>query len=124
MQKKPYSKNKKIILWILQIIVSIILIQTLFFKFLGLQESVQIFSAIGIEPLGRYLTAIIELISSILLLSWRFSLLGAIITSIVMIGAIVSHITILGINDLFYLAITTFIISLIIIYLRRKEFRN
>ena len=124
MQKKSYPKDKKIILWILQIIVSIILIQTLFFKFLGLEESVQIFSALGIEPWGRYLTGILELIASMLLLSWRFSLLGAIITSIVMIGAIVSHITILGINNLFYLAVTTFILSLVIIYLRRKEFKN
>ena len=106
----------------MQIIVSIILIQTLFFKFLGLQESVQIFSSLGIEPWGRYLTGILELTASILLLSWRFSLYGAILSAIVMIGAIVSHITILGINDLFYLVLLTLILSVTIIYLRRKEF--
>jgi len=119
-----YSKKQKIILWILQITVSIILLQTLFFKFRGAEESIQIFSALGIEPWGRILTGILELTTGILLLSWRLSLIGAIISAIIMIGAIISHVLVLGINDLFYLAIGTLMLSLIIIYIRRKEISN
>jgi hypothetical protein len=44
---------KKIGLWIAQIVVAGILLQTLYFKFSGAPESIYIFEKIGIEPCGR-----------------------------------------------------------------------
>ena len=48
-----YTKKTKITLWILQIVAAVILLQTLFFKFSGAAESVEIFSKLGVEPVGR-----------------------------------------------------------------------
>jgi hypothetical protein len=39
--------------WLLQIVVAVILLQTLFFKFTGAEESVYIFSTLSLEPWGR-----------------------------------------------------------------------
>ena len=72
-----YTKRTRIALWILQIAAATILLQTLFFKFTGAPESVEIFSKLGVEPVGRYFTAILELIAGILLLTWKYSYLGA-----------------------------------------------
>ena len=48
------SLNTPIVVsWALQIVVSVILLQTLFFKFTGAAESVYIFSTLGAEPWGR-----------------------------------------------------------------------
>ena len=47
---------------LLRVIVSILLGQTLFFKFLGAQESIDLFTKLGMEPWGRYGTGVAELI--------------------------------------------------------------
>ena len=111
----------KTISWILRIIAAVILLQTLFFKFSSSQESIYIFTILGIEPYGRIGSGIVELIAAILILIPRTTLLGATLGLATMIGAIFSHIFVLGIevkNDggtLFALALITFLCCLILI---------
>ncbi len=111
----------------LRIIVAIILLQTLRFKFTAHPDSVYIFSKAGLEPYGRILIGILELISSILLLRNKTAWIGAVLTSGIIGGAIFLHLTKIGIqvnNDngvLFITAIITFILSIIIIYIHRKD---
>lgn len=117
---------KKIIYWLPRLIASIILLQTLYFKFGAAPESVHIFTQLGIEPYGRIGTGFIELILAILLLIPKTSLYGAIGAVGVMIGAIFSHLLVLGINlndggSLFFLAIVVLISALITISQERKE---
>ena len=45
-----------------------ILLQTLFFKFTGAEESVYIFTAVHAEPWGRIGSGVIELVAAVLLL--------------------------------------------------------
>ncbi len=122
-------KNSILIL-IVKLIAVVILVQTLFFKFTGAEESIYIFSTLGIEPFGRIGSGIIELIASILILIPRTTLLGAILALGTMAGAIFSHIFVLGIavkNDggtLFSLAITTLICCLILVYNQRNKIPN
>lgn len=124
---KPLIMKTIAISWVLRIIASIILIQTLFFKFTGAEESVYIFSTLGIEPFGRIGSGIAELVAAILILIPRTTLIGAIIGAGVMIGAIFSHIFVLGIevkNDggiLFILALITFICCAILIFQNRQK---
>src|SRR5262249_54919426 len=91
--------------WALQLAVAGILLQTLFFKFTGAEESVFIFSSVGrfigiaaVEPWGRIGSGVIELVASLLLLVPATASLGAILTIGVMAGAIASHLFILGID--------------------------
>ena len=89
---------KNVLLWICRIIASAILMQTLYFKFTGVNESVYIFSKVGMEPEGRYATGIAELVAAILLLIPRTSFFGALLAFFIMIGAIATHVLILGIE--------------------------
>jgi putative oxidoreductase len=116
-----------VVSWILQLTVAGILLQTLFFKFTGAAESVYIFSTLGAEPWGRIGSGIVELIASILLLVPATTPIGAALALVVMAGAIVSHLTVLGVEIqgdgglLFGLALTVFAASAVILVLRRTE---
>lgn len=113
--------------WVLQLLAAIILLQTLFFKFTGSEESKYIFSTLGAEPWGRIGSGVVELIAAVLLLHPRWAAVGAAISLAVISGAIMSHLTKLGIvvkDDgglLFCLAITVMFSSTGVLVLRRSE---
>lgn len=113
--------------WVLRVIAAVILLQTLFFKFTGASESVYIFTKVGAEPWGRIGSGVVELIAAILLLTPRFTWLGSLLAFGAMAGAILSHLTILGIEVqgdkglLFGLALTVFISCGINLFLHRAE---
>ena len=115
--------------WALRLIVAVILLQTLFFKFSGAKESVYIFSTLGMEPWGRIGSGIAELIAAILLLIPGTVTLGALLSLAVISGAILSHLTRLGIalpavgdhGELFALAVVVFVCSLGVLLLHRQE---
>lgn len=113
--------------WVLQLIVAVILLQTLVFKFTAAAESVYIFSTLGVEPWGRIGSGLVELVAAILLLVPATVTVGAAVAGVVIVGAIVSHLTVLGIEVqgdgglLFFLALTVFVASAAILVLRRGE---
>ena len=123
----PMTTGLQILSWSCRIVAAIILLQTLFFKFTGAPESVYIFTRVGAEPWGRIGSGVVELIAAILLLTPRFPWAGAVLALGVMAGAIVSHLTILGIEVqgdkglLFGLAVTVFAVSAVILYLHRAQ---
>ena len=88
--------SMKILDWVLRITAAFILLQTLFFKFSGAPESVAIFTELGMEPGGRILIGVIELIAAILLLIPQSAAYGGLLGAGVMTGAILGHITKLG----------------------------
>ena len=120
---------KKHIPLILKLVAAIIMLQTLFFKFTGAQESIDLFTTIAgeNEALMRIGTGVIELIASILLFIPKRNWLGALLAAGTMSGAVLSHLTILGIdhnNDgglLFTSAIITLLISLILLVSNKKD---
>ena len=120
-------KGRNIFILILKIIVAIILIQTLYFKFTAAPESVYIFEAIGMEPWGRIGSGIVELLAAILLLIPRTTWLGATLALGSMSGAIFFHLTKLGIEVmddgglLFYLACLVFVCCVIILWTERLK---
>src|SRR5712691_5313213 len=128
------SRAQTVVSWLLQVSVAAILLQTLFFKFTGAEESVYIFSTVGrfahipaFEPWGRFATGFLELIAAILLLLPGTVSLGAVLTIGLLAGAIASHLVILGIDVkgdgglLFALCLTAFVGSLIVLILRRGQ---
>jgi uncharacterized membrane protein YphA (DoxX/SURF4 family) len=84
--------------WVLRILAALIMLQTLYFKFTGAEESVYIFSQLGMEPWGRIATGILELIASILILFPKTTFFGSVLAIGLMFGAIGAHITKLGIE--------------------------
>ena len=117
----------KYLILTLRIIVAIILLQTLYFKFTAHPDSVHIFTTVGLEPVGRIGIGVLELIAAILLLVPKTVWLGAGLAFGIIIGAVFMHLTQLGIevnNDggtLFYLALAVLIGSGIILFSQRKS---
>jgi uncharacterized membrane protein YphA (DoxX/SURF4 family) len=118
---------KRVVDWILRVIVAVILLQTLTFKFTGAEESVYIFSTVGVEPWGRYATGIAELFASVLILIPRTAWLGGFLGLGIMAGAILIHTFLLGISVqddsglLFGLAIVVFVSSVATLLFHRQE---
>lgn len=123
------SKSMHIASWILRGTAALILLQTLFFKFTAAPESVYIFSTLGIEPWGRIATGVFELIAAVLILIPATAAIGALLSLGVISGAIMSHLTLLGITlpeagdhgELFALAITVFICSAAALAIHRRD---
>lgn len=120
-------KTLKIVSWVLRILASVILLQTLYFKFTAHPESVELFTKLGVEPWGRIGTGILELITGILLLIPATAFVGGLLGMGLMLGAIASHILVIGIESkgdggqLFLLAIIVLICSVAIQFIHRKE---
>lgn len=121
------TKNAKRISWIAQIIVAVLLGQSLFFKFTGAPEAVQLFTALGVEPWGRLTVGMVELVTVVLLLVPRTAAFGAVMALGMMVGAIGSHLTVLGIDlqgdggALFAMAWIVMAAALSVAILRRGE---
>lgn len=121
------STRTKALSWVLQVIVAVILGQSLFFKFSGAEEATHIFSTLGVEPWGRYATGVVELVTVVLLLVPRLAVFGALLGLGVISGAIVSHLTVLGIEVaddgglLFAMALVVFAACATIVALRRSQ---
>jgi len=124
---KEGNMGLTILSWALRLVAAVILLQTLFFKFTGASESVYIFTKVGAEPWGRIGSGVVELISAVLLLTPRFTWLGSVLALGVMAAAILSHLTVLGIEVqgdrglLFGLAVTVFLAAGINLVLHRGE---
>ena len=124
---QPLSKTADIVSWILRLTAAVILLQTLWFKFSAAPESVYIFDKVGLGAPGRIGSGIAELIAAILLLTPSTTWLGAGLALAVMGGAIMSHLTVLGIvvmgdhGELFCLALIVAICSASLLLLNRRS---
>lgn len=121
------NKPTQYLLWAAKGVAAVLMLQTLYFKFQAAPESVYIFTKVGIEPWGRIGTGVIELIASALILIPRTSWIGAGLGLGVMLGAIVTHLFLLGIEvqgdggQLFFYAVAVAISCLTILYLTRHQ---
>lgn len=124
------SNTVKIISWACRTIVALIFIQTLFFKFTGAPESKFIFTTLmgpELEAVGRIGSGIVELVAAVLILLPRTVAYGAVLSLGTITGAILSHLTMLGIvvaddgGALFGLAVAVFVLSFAILAIHRQD---
>jgi len=115
---------------VLRVVAAVILLQTLWFKFSAHPESVALFTKLGVEPWGRIFTGVVELIAGVLLIVRPTAIFGAFIAIGLMVGAIASHILVIGIESagdggqLFMLACMVLLASLVIVVLYRKDLKK
>lgn len=115
----------------LRLVIAVILLQTLYFKFTGAPESKHIFETVGGEPWLRYGTGVGELIAGLLLLFGPSIVAGAALALGLMVGAIGSHLfTPLGIDVmgdgglLFGLAVTVAVCAGLLLWMRWGEVKG
>jgi putative oxidoreductase len=119
------ASTRKIInvgLWILQIGAAGMFLMVGFLKLSGDPQMVGLFDAIGLGQWFRYLTGTLEVAGALLLLIPRLSGLGALMLFGVMIGAVVTHVFIVGGSPL--MAIILLIVTGVVAWGRRKRTMN
>jgi uncharacterized membrane protein YphA (DoxX/SURF4 family) len=122
--------SNKTLKWIFRIIAAAVLLQTLYFKFSAAPESVYIFTTMGMEPWGRVGSGVVELIASILMLIPRTTWVGAALALGTILGAIMSHLFVLGIEvqgdggQLFMLAVLVAICVGCLLWMERASLVN
>jgi putative oxidoreductase len=119
-------KAPVVFLWIARIIAALIMLQSLFFKFSASPESVYIFTTVGMEPWGRIMVGVMELIAAVLLFIPATVWFGALLAIGLMAGAIGMHLTLLGIEvqgdggQLFIYALIVLLCCAYIFWVNRK----
>ncbi len=120
-------KTGQLLYWGARLVAAIIMIQTLFFKFSASEESVFIFTTVGMEPWGRLAVGSMELVASVLILIPSLVWLGSLLAIGLMAGAIMMHATILGIEvkgdggQLFIYAILVLLCAAYSFWISRKS---
>lgn len=117
--------KKNIISWIAQVIIVVILGQTLLFKFTDAPEVVEMFAKLNMGAFGYKLIGFVELTACLLLLTPKGSIWGAILSWGVMAGAIMGHVTKIGFEGshgaMAGMAVAAWLLSSLVIYLRRNQ---
>ncbi|MEM9160463.1 MAG: DoxX family protein, partial [Verrucomicrobiota bacterium] len=83
--------KKNIISWIAQVVIAVIMGQTLFFKFTDAAETVELFAQLGMGAAGYKTIGFLELVACVLLLIRSSIIWGAILSWGLMSGAIMAH---------------------------------
>jgi putative oxidoreductase len=123
--KLASGSTEKIInvgLWILQIGADGMLLMVGFFKLSGDPRMVELFDAIGLGQWFRYVTGSLEVLGAILLLIPRLSGLGALLLVGVMLGAVATHLFVVGGSPL--PAIILLVVTGFVAWGRRKRTMN
>jgi putative oxidoreductase len=114
--------GKNILLWILQIIPAGILFLTSYGKLSSQPGEVQLFTALGMEPTGRYIIGVVEGLAALLFLTGRFAATGGLLAVGTMLGALIAHATIIGFDPKHAILLSTVLTcSLIVTVARRRE---
>ena len=94
-QAPRLSRGLNIFVWLLQILAAGMFFMASFGKLSGNPQMVGLFQAVGLGQWFRYVTGGIELVSAVFLLVPRLAAVGAALLVCTMIGAIITHVTVL-----------------------------
>jgi putative oxidoreductase len=89
------GKWKNIVLWVIQILLAGMFILAGWAKLTGAPVMVQMYDAIGVGQWFRYVTGTIEVGSGLLILVPGMAAIAAVLLSCTMIGAIITHFSVL-----------------------------
>jgi uncharacterized membrane protein YphA (DoxX/SURF4 family) len=113
------GKGRLITLWALSSLVALVFIGAGGAKLAGAAVMVDMFAKVGLGQWFRYFTGLLEVVGGIGLLTSRHAFYAASLLAVVMVGAIVTHVTILGGSPV--PALVLLVLSAIIAYLRKPE---
>jgi uncharacterized membrane protein YphA (DoxX/SURF4 family) len=116
------GKIVNVVLWVLQIGAAGMFLMAGVPKLLGSEQMVGLFALIGVGQWLRYLTGALEVTGAILLLIPRTSGLGALVLVGVMVGAIMTHLFIIGGSPA--MAIIFLIVTGLVAWGRRQRTMN
>lgn len=111
--------------WVLRIVPAVIIGRAALMKLMADPNAASLFRALDMEPGGRILIGVIELVAVVLLLSSRVSAWGGLLGLGVMCGAVIAHTTVIGFDKhlgmLFGLAIVSTVACGLLLYRLRHQ---
>jgi len=113
------GKSRLITLWTLSGLVALAFIAAGGGKLAGTAVMVELFDKVGLGQWFRYFTGLLEVVGGIGLLVPRYAFHAARLLAIVMVGAIIAHVTVLGGSPA--AAVVLFVLTGIIAYLRKPQ---
>src|SRR6266404_1463393 len=111
------GKGRLITLWTLSGLVALAFVFVGGGKLAGTAVMVELFAKVGLGQWFRYFTGLLEVAGGIGLLIPRYAFYAAFLLAIVMVGAIIAHVTVLGGSPA--PAVALLVLSWIIAYLRK-----
>ena len=120
-------KSSQILTLVLRLFVAILLGWAGFHKLRSGEADIKLFTSLGMEPHGRHLIGGVEIAAAILVLLPQCVVFGAILSWGLMAGAVLAHLTKLGVSGHagvhFAAALAALISSSLIIYLNRSHIK-
>ena len=113
------SKGRLIILWILSGLVGLAFIGAGVPKLVGVPAVVEVFDKVGLGQWFRYFTGFLEVAAGIGLLIPRYAFHAARLLAIVMVGAVIAHLAVLGGSPA--PALVLLVLTGIIVWLRKPN---
>jgi putative oxidoreductase len=111
------GKGRLITLWILSGLVALAFLAAGGAKLAGVTAMVELFDKVGLGQWFRYFTGLLEVAAGIGLLISRYAFYAAVLLAIVMVGAIIAHVTVLGSSPA--APVVLLVLTGIIAYLRK-----
>ena len=111
------GKGRLLTLWILSALVALTFVGAGAAKLAGAAVMVDLFAKVGLGQWFRYVTGLLEVAAGIGLLISRYAFYAAVTLVIVMIGAIIAHVTVFG--GSFAPALVLLVLAGTIAYLRK-----
>jgi len=111
-------RGRLITLWIVSGFAALLFIGVGGAKLAGAAAMVELFAKVGLGQWFRYFTGLLEVAAGIGLLLSRFAFYAALVLAVVMVGAFIAHVTVLGTSPAAPLVL--FVITGIIAYLRKS----
>src|SRR5947209_1786970 len=95
MQDAP-GKARTVTIWVLSVLTAVAFFGAGGAKLAGAAPMVAVFEKVGVGQWFRYVTGALEVIGAIGLLIPRYAFFAAVLLVMVMIGAVISHLALLG----------------------------
>jgi len=111
------GKGRLLTLWILSALVALTFLGAGAAKLAGAAVMVDLFAKVGLGQWFRYFTGLLEVAAGIGLLISRYAFYAAFLLGMVMVGAFIAHVTVLGSSPA--APVVLFVLTGIIAYLRK-----
>ena len=111
------GKGRLLTLWILSALVALTFLGAGAAKLAGAAVMVDLFAKVGLGQWFRYFTGLLEVAAGIGLLISRYAFYAAVLLGMVMVGAFIAHVTVLGSSPA--APVVLFVLTGIIAYLRK-----
>ena len=94
--RAAFGRGRIITIWVLSVLAALAFLGAGGSKLAGAAPMVAVFDKVGIGQWFRYLTGFLEVIGAIGLFIPRVAFFASVLLAVIMVGAIVAHLTVLG----------------------------